>query len=389
MNARLYRRLLLVFGILMLLSAACAMPSYTNKAPTVPAETLAVRTIEAMMTQIAGESITKAPNGGIPANTTPSPTPRPTSTIAPSATPMPTATKIVLPTITATPICDQASFISDVSIPDGTVIPAGTTFVKTWRLKNTGTCAWTIDYAVVFVSGDAMNAPAAINLPDGVMPGDTVDISVTLTAPDKIDHFRGYFKLRNKSGVLFGTGASNEKFYVDIETVTDTSSGKGYNFVSNYCLAQWTGNDSTLACSGHDGSSAGFVLYVSKPVLETGYQDNEPALITNPPSSKDSVIRGKYPGYTVKSGDKFDAIIGCAYESDGCNVRFQLDYQIDNGSIQTLQSWNEVYDKAFNNVNVDLSSLAGKKVKFILTVYANGDSNHDRAQWLQPRIVSP
>ena len=38
-------------------------------------------------------------------------------------------------------------------------------------------------------------------------------------------------------------------------------------------------------------------------------------------------------------------------------------------------------------MDADLSSLAGKDVKFILTIQANGSSSQDRAQWLVPKIV--
>ncbi len=38
--------------------------------------------------------------------------------------------------------CDKAQFVSDVTIPDGTVMSPGQKFTKTWSLKNVGTCAW-------------------------------------------------------------------------------------------------------------------------------------------------------------------------------------------------------------------------------------------------------
>ena len=36
-------------------------------------------------------------------------------------------------------------------MPDNTEIAAGTTFVKTWRLKNNGSCTWTSGYSRVFL----------------------------------------------------------------------------------------------------------------------------------------------------------------------------------------------------------------------------------------------
>ena len=78
--------------------------------------------------------------------------------------------------------------------------------------------------------------------------------------------------------------------------------------------------------------------------------------------------------------------MGCEYKATDCNVKFQLDYQIDNGSIQTLASWTETNDDNYTPVNQDLSSLAGKNVRFFLTILANGSANGDRALWPKPRI---
>ncbi len=38
---------------------------------------------------------------------------------------------------------DDAAYLSDVTYPDGAVVPAGERMEKTWRIRNTGTSAWT------------------------------------------------------------------------------------------------------------------------------------------------------------------------------------------------------------------------------------------------------
>ena len=68
-------------------------------------------------------------------------------------------------------------------------------------------------------------------------------------------------------------------------------------------------------------------------------------------------------------------------------MNFQLDYQIGTGSIGNLRTWHEIDDGKFSQVDVDLSSLVGYDVKFILTILANGPATQDRAQWLVPSIV--
>jgi hypothetical protein len=78
----------------------------------------------------------------VPPTQPPTSTPPPTLTpIIPSLTPVvPTSTPP--PTLTPVP-CDRAAFVADVTVPDGTNFAPGTTFVKTWRLKNNGSCTWT------------------------------------------------------------------------------------------------------------------------------------------------------------------------------------------------------------------------------------------------------
>ncbi len=135
----------------------------------------------------------------------------------------PTATSTVVPTsvsATATPpvaCTDRAAFVADVSIPDKTYLWPGTTFIKTWRLQNVGACAWNTNYALTFVSGDLLQGPAVIPLAGLVAPGGVVDLSVGLIAPTTAGVYRGEWKLRNASGVLFGVGAqADQTFWVQI-----------------------------------------------------------------------------------------------------------------------------------------------------------------------------
>ena len=203
--------ILIIFGVLFFAVMACfpitifAMPLINPQQPE-PVDSFA--TVQAMVTQTIVAMTQNAP--------TQTPVP-PTATPLPAtATPVP-ATNTPLPTATAVSYCDWVTFVKDVSIPDGTKFSSGDTFTKTWRLKNRGTCTWTPDYTLVFASGDQMGGTTAVRLPGYVSPGQTVDVSVTLTAPAKRGHYVGYWMLRNPAGTLFGFGDSaNKAFYVDI-----------------------------------------------------------------------------------------------------------------------------------------------------------------------------
>lgn len=117
--------------------------------------------------------------------------------------------------------CSNSEFVTDVTVPDDTAMTPGQTFTKTWKLQNTGTCAWTTAYKVSFVSGNAMGG-AATPLTVAVQPGQSGDISVSMTAPATAGDAIGYWILTNDSGQNFGTS-----FYVKIKVGAAASTTTG------------------------------------------------------------------------------------------------------------------------------------------------------------------
>ncbi len=98
----------------------------------------------------------------------------------------------------------NASFVADVTVPDNTEFAPGESFVKTWRIRNSGTCNWGPGFKLVFVGGDAMGGPASVDVPP-TAAGSTVDISVNLVAPNAPGTYRGDWRLQSDTGLLFGT----------------------------------------------------------------------------------------------------------------------------------------------------------------------------------------
>lgn len=171
-----------------------------------------------------------SPGGSTPVPATsagPSPTSQasgtpPTPTASP-ATPTPSG-----PSVTASPTvpCDRAAPGNpiDVSVPDGSPMMPGEHFVKTWRLVNAGSCTWTQDYALVWFSGDDLSSTHETKLDHSVPPGQSVDLSVEMVAPDEARTYRSYWKLRNAAGKLFGLGPNGDgPFWVEIAVVAPTS----------------------------------------------------------------------------------------------------------------------------------------------------------------------
>ncbi len=281
--------------------------------------------------------------------------------------------------------CDWAQFVADVTVPDGTNFAAGTAFKKTWRLKNIGICTWTTSYALVFNSGEKFGAPAAINFPISVAPGQTVDLSVDMTAPTTAGHYFSYWKLRNASGVIFGIGSTaNKAFWAEINV--NSTAGTGYDFTANAPSATWTSGTGALAFPGTDGSANGFGLKKDNPQFESGVTSAQAGMLFAPNNVTNGYIQAIYPAFHVQSGDRFQATIGCEYGATTCYVAYRLDYQIGSGAVTTFWTFREKYEGLTYNVNLNLSGLAGQDVKFILVISAYGSPVGDRALWGNPII---
>lgn len=364
-----------------LVQAACNLPRADQPDPAATLNALytqSAQTLGAMATQSA---LTPTPSGFS------SPTPSiPTSTFVPGFN-TPTSIPFYKTSVPVTR-CDWADFVTDVTYPDGSVIGRNAPFTKVWRIKNVGTCSWTTSYAIVFVDGDAMSAPVAVALTGTVNPGQTVDIPINLISPNKDGRYRGFFKLRNASGVLFGVGSlASTAFWVDVKVSGENFAA--YDFTANYCDAQWNNGAGFLPCPGIEGDPQGYAIRVDAAKLENGDPSGSAGLLTVPRDANNGYIQGIFPPIKIQDGDRFRSIVNCRTNSAGCNVIFRLDYQVGSADVQHIGQWNEAFDGQWYALDIDLSALEGQNVKFILTVFANGSSLKDFAIWIGPQLLRP
>lgn len=121
-------------------------------------------------------------------------------------------------------VCERIRFVDDVTVPDNTQMQPGQVFRKTWRIQNAGSCTWSPGYQLVYAGGDTLGRNYAVNLPKSVVPGETVDVSVDLTAPNAYGVYQSYWKLRSPSGNTFGTSNSeNDAIWVKIVVGNNTN----------------------------------------------------------------------------------------------------------------------------------------------------------------------
>jgi hypothetical protein len=114
----------------------------------------------------------------------------------------------------------------DITIPDGTVMSPGQAFSKTWRLENVGSCTWTRLYSVTFFSGNPLNAFQTHYLLSEIPPGQVIDITVDMVAPEEPGTYQSNWMLVDPNGDLFGIGPNGDApFWARIEVIaqaTDT-----------------------------------------------------------------------------------------------------------------------------------------------------------------------
>jgi hypothetical protein len=407
--------------LLALLAAGCNFPASPNQTGGVePLYTQAAQTVQAQLTQAAAptatpvvpdtgaEPYTATPTSIIPPGgsaDTPVPTIFPTATlppvfptpIYPTATPLPPVVITVIVPGGGSPgstSCDQATFVRDVTVKDGSVFAPGEAFTKVWRVRNSGSCTWSADYRLVFDSGDAMGGKTSFALGARVRPGETMDVSATLRAPDAAGTYRSNWVLQNENGREFGTGSGGRTpLWVQIR-VKGSSVGNdrppagnyAYDLAANYCEASWGGSGGVVRCRNTPNPANGEVSYVARPHLENGRTENEAALVTVPDQKVGGWITGRFPAYLVKAGDYFTADVGCIYGAKNCDVTFSVDYQIGDSIVRGLGVWREVYDGRITRIDVDLTPLAGNYVTLMLNVTNNGRPADAEAFWLVPSV---
>jgi hypothetical protein len=178
----------------------------TSCAPATPAEPTpdvnSIRT-SAAYTVVAEFTLTAAVF-------TPSPLP-PTETLVPDVpSETPTQGLTTDPTLaalgTTAALCDDYTFDAatvDVTIPDGTPMTLNQEFVKTWKIRNTGTCSWGDGYGLIYSHGERMSGQP-VPLAVVVQTGQEIEVSVNFKAPGRIGEFVSAWTMSNANGLPFG-----------------------------------------------------------------------------------------------------------------------------------------------------------------------------------------
>lgn len=278
-------------------------------------------------------------------------TPTATATLLPSpqhtlASPAPSETVVNAP-----PDCTNMAKFENETIPDNTTFPPGEIFVKTWSLRNVGTCTWTPNYSIVFVKGEQMGGTSPAPIGETVDPNGVIQLFLPQTAPRDPGSYQGFWKLRSANGQDFGLGEDAEiAFWVKINVEEGTNSGtSGRNL--NLGPPTWIdsfegqsaafdlGSDSNTSFDLKNGNLVMTAIEPSGDLwrISSGYFSDfamEVRFKTQSScSGKDSY------GLIVRAPSQPDSIIDSGYIfAFSCEGKYRL-YRMDNGNFNGIANW--------------------------------------------------
>lgn len=413
----------MVVGLTLIFMLTACLPFF-SPGPKVDTEwvwTAAVKTWQAKQTEIF---LSSTPSPTLPPPTdTPLPTDTPTATFSltptntfiPPLTPWLTNTlpPTFTPTRTSTPIrssggggggggtiptptpgvpCYRVEFVRDVTIPNGEPLRPGTVFIKTWLIKNTGSCPWPTGAKMVPASSRGWTGdPIPIN--QTVRPGKTVQASIELTAPalppgSDGENVTGNFVLRIKKGVEIKP--SNQDYFKVRIRVADIAAGVVWDFVGNACSGTWKNSrDRLLPCPGREGDRNGFVKRLSPAKLEDGISYTA-ALWTHPLMQTGGKISGSFPYLLIQTGDRLRIQVGCIFNFANCDVSYNVFYQVLGENKQPLlaSAHTETYDGVLHTIFDEAidDDFLNKYVSFTFQVTSLSSPAQSAAAWLVLQI---
>jgi hypothetical protein len=352
---------LTIIALLLLAIVACNAPGELSPSPDIGLVVAKTQTAIALQQYLTSTAVSQPTSSQI--------TPGGPGTITtfvptPTSSPTPTAT-------TNNPACvDKAIPISE-TILDGTIFSPGESFVKTWTLRNDGSCTWTPDYKLVFTSGERMSGASPTLFGTTVPPNGQGTLSITLIAPPTPGEYQGLWKLSSAAGQIFGT------IWVKINILTTPGSQTGLgaptwsdNFSENH-HSWFLGDDGTTNYVIKDGNLV-ITAYSDTGdqwrVAQSGILDNfylEGHFITGDAcSGKDSF------GFIVRAPDQPDSILDTGYIfSISCDGKYRF-YRMDNGEFTSLINWTS--SPTIKNGRNQNNILGIKAQDFKLQLYING-----------------
>lgn len=175
---------------------AIAVPSSTSTPAQSP--TITVPGVQyTAMAQTFTALVTTPTYPGTPPTVTPSPT---GGTAAPTSEPGETEVP-----------CLSMRLVFHVTYPPGSIVEPNTIFYKSWRVENTGTCAWTSGFSIVYHSGYQLGGQSPLPFEGTIYPGQRVTLTIPLYTNPQPGTYDSNWWLQSANGTKFGGGDNHDQ----------------------------------------------------------------------------------------------------------------------------------------------------------------------------------
>lgn len=112
---------------------------------------------------------------------------------------------------------NDAVFLSDLTVPDGTVVQPGQVLDKRWSVRNAGTCDWGPDYRLIAVPPNPFAGEAPLALYPARAGADAV-WQVMVRVPGQKGEIVGRWQAQAPDGTTFG-----QQVFIKIEVANTTA----------------------------------------------------------------------------------------------------------------------------------------------------------------------
>ncbi|OWF44958.1 uncharacterized protein C6orf106 homolog [Mizuhopecten yessoensis] len=95
------------------------------------------------------------------------------------------------------------TFIMDVTVGEGEAVPPDTTFIKTWRIQNTGDEQWPPGCNLMHCSGENLSKADRVMV-EALQSGQVADVSIHMYSPTETGTFPSQWRMSTPTGMYFG-----------------------------------------------------------------------------------------------------------------------------------------------------------------------------------------
>jgi hypothetical protein len=293
-------------------------------------------------------------------------------------------------------------------LPDDSSVNAGEQLIKTWSIRNIGTCTWTTDYKLVHDNGNIVSEESITPFTQPIEPNQTAEISIPVSIPLTAGRSETFWYLVSGSDEIVGTNSQGNPYLwlkVDVQPAslltptlvgtpqalssleTPTLAEGTFDLYNNACFATWTNNTNPIPCPEFETDPFASVQLVKNRIFENGETSSNALLFALPESQSGVSVTGTYPQFTVQPNSKLTFKTGCLQNASECSTSVFFYYTNASGSREILWAVTELQDGITSNVSIDLSFLQGQTISIQIEVSSLGESRGDLVLIDSPQIL--